>query len=470
MSQLTKQVLIDEQIKGHKQATLLEPPKIEKAPLITNKDGEPKKVRANLTKILTYYDENLTELFAYNEATHNIEIIEDRKLGIHHLKAGRYEDITTNQIASYISNRYLLDFTPAEVVNEVQTVAVMKAYHPIKDFLRDSLANRTDRDPFEIVRKYLNIEDKPYNRLVLDLFFRGAIARVLTPGIQFDFCLDLIGPQGARKTSFLRQIFMNWYTDQISTFNQKDDISIMVQSWAVNDDELEATKKMTFGGLKKAITVTQVTFRPPYARSTLTLPVDFVFSRTTNERRHLGDATGDRRFIGVEVKKPTKEHLKTISPEDLRDFWGNYYASYLNNDRLYFDDYDEEMALIEEEREKFKKVDDLTELLNWYLSQKIPEDFYQPKTESYQRRGYYYNLLNNGVAYKTNYDKEQGREWQGSKVRDRISISDLMNELDLENKSEIKSKIRRFFDNLNDWDYKKRIKFGKRETSGYAKK
>lgn len=57
-----------------------------KQQLIKNKDGVTVAKRANLTKLLTYYDENLTDLFMYNETTHNIEILEDRKLGIHTLK------------------------------------------------------------------------------------------------------------------------------------------------------------------------------------------------------------------------------------------------------------------------------------------------------------------------------------------------------------------------------------------------
>ena len=33
------------------------------------------------------------------------------------------------------------------------------------------------RDPFDILRHYLNIKDDEYNRIIMDLFFRGAVAK-----------------------------------------------------------------------------------------------------------------------------------------------------------------------------------------------------------------------------------------------------------------------------------------------------
>lgn len=446
--------------------------KVEKIPLIMDKEKRVRKIRANLTRILTYYDENLIDLFIYNEATHNIEIVEDRQIGIHTLKKGIYNDASTVQIASYIANRYLLDYQNSLISDEVEAIALTRSYNPIKSFLQKALINKQKKDPFKIIQKYLNIEDTEYNRIAFDLFFRGAIARVIEPGIQFDFCLDLVGPQGGRKTTFLRQIFMNWYTDQIETFNKKDDLALMVQAWLVNDDELEATAKISFGGLKKVITLSEISFRPPYARSIRSQKIDFVFSRTTNETDFLGDATGDRRFIGIRVEKTTPQHCKKITETDLMDIWGNYYASYLENDRLYYDETASEYKLIEQERNKFKKVDDTIELLTWYLEQPIPDDFYSPCTQDWKRRSYYHDLQSTGIAYRSSDKDNYKIVWQGTVQRDRVSVADIVNELffDQKNNRTLRKKIRLYFDNLPNWEKKKGIKFGKRSTSGYQLK
>lgn len=61
------------------------------------------------------------------------------------------------------------------------------------------------------------------------------------------------------------------------------------------------------------ITLSVDTFRLPYGRSPISLPVDFAFSRTTNEAENLGDATGDRRFLRVEVAKTTPRQKKIMS-------------------------------------------------------------------------------------------------------------------------------------------------------------
>lgn len=96
MSELTKIVLADEDKKAvgrqgerEKEGTGTVTP----LPLIKDKQGQLKRNRANLTRLLTYHDEVLRDLFIYNEATHNIEITEDRKLGFHELKKGAFSDI-----------------------------------------------------------------------------------------------------------------------------------------------------------------------------------------------------------------------------------------------------------------------------------------------------------------------------------------------------------------------------------------
>lgn len=471
-------MIINEEKKGHVKQELDQKQEtrpsqvVEKMPLIVDKDNKPRKVRANLTKLLTYYDDNLIDLFVFNEATHHIEIVEDRKIGLHKLKKGVFNGTALVQLASYISSAYLLDFQNSVIADEVEAIAVTKTYNPIKNFLKRSLINKATRDPFTIIRQYLNIKDTEYNRIALDLFFRGAVARVLDPGCQFDYCLDLVGPQGGRKTTFLRQLFMEWYTDQITSFELKDDKALMVGAWLVNDEELEATKKISFGGLKKVVTLSVVTYRPPYGRTAITLPVDFVFSRTTNEPDHLGDATGDRRFLAVEVDKTTAKHKKVLTDEDLRDIWGNYYASYLDNQKLYYDDSEPEHLLIEQEREKFKKIDEVAELLNWYINQPIPDDFFNQSTADYQRRSFYSQLQSTGVAYRSQYEERNRVEWAGTVERDRVAVKDIINDIFYEqrNDKKLRRRIILYFENLPDWEKKKSIKFGRRQSSGYIKK
>src|SRR5699024_12806913 len=111
----------------------------------------------------------------------------------------------------------------------------------------------------------MNIEDRQYNRIVLDLFFRGAIARVYHAGVQFDYCLDFVGKQGTGKSTFLREVFKGFYTE-VETFTEKDDLLKMAGSWLVNDDEMVASSsnKASIDIIKSDITEREIKIRRPY--------------------------------------------------------------------------------------------------------------------------------------------------------------------------------------------------------------
>ena len=426
--------------------------------------GAVKKIRANLRKLLTGYDDNLSNLFRYNENTHTIEVIEDRELSVGTIAEGVLDDMVVNQIISYVSETYQVDFKDADVSGEIRVVAKENSYNPIKNFLEYAKKTTKFLEPFPILRKYINIEDTDYNKIALDLFMRGAIARVLHPGVKFDYCLDLVGVQGGGKTTFARDLFMGvYYTDQISSFSDKDDLLKMIGVWGVNDDELVASNKMSFGELKKTITLTEITVRPPYARAPETTPIDFVYMRTTNNFQHLADATGDRRFLPIKVGKKLPQHKHHISKDDLRDIWGAYYISYLNNKTLFYHDDSPEGQIISAERDTFKRVDDVVEKIEWYLEQPIPSDFYSEYTRSWQRKQYYRDLEEGVTPVKSNTDKV---EWVGDTVRDRVSINDMMDEI-FSGDRRAKNKIKLFFDVSTEWEYKRTVKFGKRQTSGY---
>ena len=99
-----------------------------------------------------------------------------------------------------------MDYKKGDISDILEVVAGENSYNPLKDYLESceseykELVNQ--RDPFDILRHYLNIKDDEYNRIIMDLFFRGAVAKVFDPTVKFDFVLDLTGRQGVGKTQF----------------------------------------------------------------------------------------------------------------------------------------------------------------------------------------------------------------------------------------------------------------------------
>lgn len=438
-----------------------------------DENGKIIKNRNNLLLLFRGEDIKLNKLFKYNEATKNVEVTRNQQLSDYiTIKHGLLSDDTIRQLWAYLSEYWDLEYKENDIANVVKIIALNKSYNPIKIFLEKAKATAEPVDPFAVIQKYINIEDNQYNRIVFDLMFRGAIARVYHAGIQFDYCLDLVGKQGTGKTTFLREIFKGFY-GEISSYTEKDDLLKMVELWAVNDDELVATNKIRPNELKQIITMREIRIRRPYGKSTEIIPVDFVFTRTTNDTGHLRDFTGDRRFLGVEVLPKTDKQVNQISPQDLLNIWGNYYKAYETNSKLYYDETSEEGKLIARERVKYKYQDDIIEKLEWYLSIKIPEDFFDVTTKKYYRKQYYTDLEETGTAYKTNDDRQAGTEWVGTVARDRLNVNDVIYEIfedESEPASKIKKKIKIYMNSLDGWKYQKKVYFGKRQTSGFIKK
>ena len=438
-----------------------------------DENGKIIKNRNNLLLLFREEDIKLNKLFKYNEATKNVEVTRNQQLSDYiTIKHGLLSDDTIRQLWAYLSEHWGLEYKENDIANVVKIIALNKSYNPIKIFLEKAKATAEPVDPFTVIQKYINIEDNQYNRIVFDLMFRGAVARVYHAGIQFDYCLDLVGKQGTGKTTFLREIFKGFY-GEISSYTEKDDLLKMVELWAVNDDELVATSKVSFNELKQIITMREIRIRRPYGKATEIIPVDFIFTRTTNDTGHLKDRTGDRRFLGVEVLPKTDKQVNQISPQDLLNIWGNYYKAYEANSKLYYDENSEVGKLIAREREKYKYQDDIIEKLEWYLSTKIPEDFFDVATKKHYRKQYYTDLEETGTAYKTNDDRQAGNEWVGTVERDRLNIKDVIYEIfddESESVSKIKSKIKVYMNNLDGWKYQKKIYFGKRHDKRFYQK
>lgn len=460
---------LDEKVPDHKTNVT----SINSRRLKRDENGKIIKNRNNLLLLFRGEDIKLNKLFKYNEATKNVEVTRNQQLSDYiTIKHGLLSDDTIRQLWAYLSECWGLEYKENDIANVVKIIALNKSYNPIKIFLEKAKATAEPVDPFTVIQKYINIEDNQYNRIVFDLMFRGAIARVYHAGIQFDYCLDLVGKQGTGKTTFLREIFKGFY-GEISSYTEKDDLLKMVELWAVNDDELVATNKIRPNELKQIITMREIRIRRPYGKSTEIIPVDFVFTRTTNDTGHLRDFTGDRRFLGVEVLPKTDNQVNQISPQDLLNIWGNYYKAYETNSKLYYDETSEEGKLIARERVKYKYQDDIIEKLEWYLSIKIPEDFFDVTTKKHYRKQYYTDLEETGTAYKTNDDRQAGTEWVGTVARDRLNVNDVIYEIfedESEPVSKIKKKIKIYMNSLDDWKYQKKVYFGKRQTSGFIKK
>ncbi|GFH41440.1 VapE domain-containing protein [Lactococcus insecticola] len=420
---------------------------------------------SNLAKILRQ-DSKIKGMFAYNEFTYDIELTRAGKIGKQKTETRQQvDDSLITGVRFYISEKYGADFKKGDVADGVELVARELNFNPLETWLLNAERDYQGTDPLTILSDYLGVAGGAYTRLVTSIFFRGAVAKVLNPRQKFDNVLDLVGDQGTGKSTMIRMLFEPYYTDNISTFYKSDDMALMVKNWGINDDEMVASndKNTSFGQLKKAITQQEFQYRPPYARKAVNVNKNFVIIRTTNVSEHLRDATGDRRFLPIRVSKditPPKR-FKELTEQALKEFWGGIVSLWRVNPS--FDLNDEEQTLLDSEKEQFKSKNIFVEQLESYVETPITADFYN--LGAGRRRDYIAQMMDTGTAL---YDS---RDITGNVARDRVNVTDVMAELfPNEQKKTVDNVIRLFFNNLDGWEPKKSLKFGKKVARGWQKR
>lgn len=421
----------------------------------------------NLEKILSG-DSKLKGALQYNEFTYEIDITKPLKLNGKQKLPDVADDVALKEIRVYIAKKYKIGFKKSDISDVLEVVARSNAYNPLKSYLLECEEEYKhlpeQKAPFDILRYYLNVEDDEYNRLIFDLFFRGAVAKVFDPAVKFDFVLDLTGRQGVGKTQFFEGVFDGYFTT-VETFTDKDDKARMVRNWCVFDDEMVATKVTSFSELKKFITERRIEFRPPYASTDRRLLKNFVIVRATNEQDYLNDQTGERRFLVAEVHKDSQYKGRSWNDTDRRAFWGGMVQAWRANKVLTLTETQEK--LVSARREKYMAQDDDLDTLNAYLALPYPSRYYFLKPTDRVRGWYISDMLNYGELINGEYDPERHGELI---ERDRVNINLYFQEIKEERPSpKQKKKIKMALQNLDGWEYTKAVKFGKSAKSGYKK-
>ena len=427
----------------------------------------------NLKKILSG-DSKLKGAIQYNVFTYEIDVTRPMKLN-GRILSGAIDDLIIREIRAYIATKYKMDYKKPDIADILEVVAGEHSYNPLKDYLESceseykELVNQ--RDPFDILRHYLNIKDDEYNRIIMDLFFRGAVAKVFDPTIKFDFVLDLTGRQGVGKTQFFEGLFTHKYFTTVETFTDKDDKARMVRNWCVFDDEMVASKKASFSELKKFITETKLEFRPPYASSDRRLPKSFIIVRATNDYDYLNDLTGERRFLVAEVHKDTAYKGRKWTEKDRRAFWGAMVVAWRANRVLNLTD--EQEKLVNEVRSRYKFVDEIFEDVERYLEIPYPKNMYQfPATDS-TRHYYIHDMMNHGYHMGANgVEIHLDTEKYGELVeRDKLAVNIFFSEVYLNNSPnpKDKNKVKKIMQNKDGWESRKSLRFGKTIKRGFSK-
>lgn len=332
--------------------------------------GHPKANSLVNIEIILENDPVLKDTFRFNEFTTEIDVVKaNSKLMF---KKGQLVDAYVDQIASYIEDNadYGVLFDNKKIRSAITVVAMRHRYNPVLDYFNEAYKNWDHQHRLNhIMGDYLGVEETTVTQLITKLFFVGAVAKAHNPKTKFDFVLDLVGGQGAGKTTFLQKIApLGYYTDQFSTFDNKDDYAVMRRALIINDDEMTATNNASFEVLKKFITLQEFEYRKPYGHQAERFDKNFVMARTTNELYYLKDKTGERRFLPLHVSKMRQKHhpVTDLTDDYVKQCWGE--AMQLYKDGFNFGLTKEQEEELDQHRQTFMYTDELEDKIDEALS------------------------------------------------------------------------------------------------------
>lgn len=359
---------------------------------IPNENGTIKSTAVSNAVLILNNDPNFKGLFRYNDFTHDIEVSEEKTINLNgygnkplKFPKGSIQDIDNANFGIFCEKTYNVTFKPSTIDSAILVSARQNSYNPVIDYMEKAKKKWDGKQRLdELFPVFLGADDNETTRLITELWFMGGVAKAYNPLTKIDTWLDLVGGQGTGKTTLLQRVApMEMYTDQFDKFEDKDAMGRMVRAFIINDDEMDASNKCGFAEVKKFSTAIWLQFRPVYMKHDLRVPKGFIMARTTNDKAHLRDTTGDRRFmtILVNAKNQKKKPYKDLKADYVLQLWGeavHLYESFKDSGKNPFELNDHQEALLKANSEQFKQTtglqDEIENAINdQFAYTKIPD-------------------------------------------------------------------------------------------------
>jgi len=276
----------------------------------------------------------------------------------------------------------VLGFRSRDIVDDAFRDHIARhAYNPVTDYLSSLQWDGTPRLDALFI-DYLGAADTPYTRAVTRKAFTAAVARAMEPGVKYDFMPIPTGTQGLGKSTLLRKMGRQWFSDSLKTFEGKEASELLQGVWIVEIGELEALNKSELGRVKQFLSQCEDIYRAAYGRVVEWHKRRCVFFGTSNNREYLRDRTGNRRFWPVDTNlvKPVKSVFTDLDAE-VDQLWAEAVMCWKLGEPLYLTG--EGAISAEAEAEEHREHSGREGLISDYLEKKVPADW--PKWDLQQR-------------------------------------------------------------------------------------
>lgn len=261
----------------------------------------------------------------------------------------------------------------AKINNALTLITHKKRFNDVRRYLEGLTWDGVQRLD-TLFTDYLGAEDSLYTRAVSRKSFTAAVARAMEPGVKWDYMPILAGPQGLGKSTFLRFMGKDWYSDSLTTFEGKDAMELIQGIWLNEVGELTGMSKSESNAVKQFLSRTEDIYREAYGKRTMPYPRRCVFFGTTNDSEFLRDRTGNRRFwpIDVGVLRPTKSVFQDLKGE-VDQIYAEAFVRWQLNEPLYLSGEIEDMA--KERQEAHRESSAKEGIIQAFVSRDVPADW-----------------------------------------------------------------------------------------------
>lgn len=352
---------------------------------------------ANNLNIIMQNDKMLKNAFRLN-------VFDNKRYITHSLPWRKTNGIDTFRDVDYAGVRNYIECVYGIVANQKVDDALAlefekKKFHPIIDYLKATEWDGIKRVDTLLI-DYFGAEDNLYTRAAIRKMLCAAVARIFEPGIKFDLVLILVGEQGTYKSTFVKKLGMDWFSDTFTTVQGKESFEQIQGAWIIEIAELSGLKKAEVETIKHYIAKREDSFRPAYGRVVETYKRQCVFFGTTNSKDFLKDPTGNRRFMPIDVRTEfiTKSVIDDLTPGEIAQIWAEAYKLYLSGEPLYLSNDENSLAIAEQV--KHAETDERKGIIEQYLNRLYPEDW--ATKDIYERRSW----LDSPIASKGKIQKD----------------------------------------------------------------
>lgn len=215
------------------------------------------------------------------------------------------DDRAVSRIRRHLGSSEGVNYGKEDIAEAVSLVgSEAREFHPVRDYLRAC------RERWDGVKRLDNaatvlLKVPEGDRLARTMVRRTLVAmaaRGLHPGVKVDTILILLGYQGAKKSTFFRTLGGPWFGDSKVDITDRKGQMVMSSRWIYEWPEIDKVfKTHSDSDIKAFVSQQDDTYIPMYGRSVKTVERSWLAVGTTNKKRFLTDATGDRRAWVIDL-------------------------------------------------------------------------------------------------------------------------------------------------------------------------